>query len=82
MTKKEWSKLSAREQERIASKNEHRATKIYQDGKEDKPIPVANCIVYCHGTNTHGWIEINNPDELGFEALIAESWILVADLMP
>ncbi len=82
MENKIWNKLSEVEQEKVASKNECNSIQIYDEsGKEANPIPEhAHCIVYCHGSNTHGWAEINKPDELGLDALIAESWILVSDL--
>jgi hypothetical protein len=77
-----WNNLTPEKQEEIASNNEHRSIEIYhENGKEVNPIPKnIHCIVYCHGSNTHGWVEISNPDELGLEAIIAQSWILISDL--
>lgn len=79
---KDWKNLPSIQQERVASKNEHRSIEIYhENGKEVNSIPEnKHCIVYCHGANTHGWTEINHPNELGLEALISQSWILISEL--
>lgn len=78
---KKWQSLSANEQEKVVSDNEDNSTQIYSDGKADNNIPEkTHLIVYCHGTNSHGWLEITKTEQLGLEALIAQSWIKVEDL--
>ena len=57
---------------------------IYDDeGNEINPIPEDKKVtVYCEGTNLgdRGFIENSLKSKLGFEALIAKSWILHKDL--
>ncbi len=52
-------------------------------GDEINPIPENEKVtVYCEGTDLkhRGFIENSLKSELGFEALIAKSWILHSDL--
>lgn len=83
MKTEKWQSMDYKEQEKIASINESNSTEIYtKDGEADNDIPEnTHCIVYCHGTNTHGWAEINKTSDLGLEALIAKSWIKISDLL-
>jgi hypothetical protein len=58
-------------------------TNIYdKDGNEVNPIPEDKRVtVYCsNGGDTKGFIENSLKKHLGFEALIAKSWILHSEL--
>jgi hypothetical protein len=58
------------------NKHIEKFTPIYKDGKEENPIPKDRKVtVWCEGTEEQGFACNVTANEMGLEALIAQSWI-------
>lgn len=56
-------------------------TNIYTDGNELNRMPEnVQITVFCKGSDEEGFLINTTSDELGFQALIAEKWIIHSEL--
>jgi hypothetical protein len=66
---------------RICYENLDKFTDIYSKGKEENKIPDnIKLTVFCQGSSDEGFLINVTSDELGFEALIAQKWIIHSEL--